>query len=82
VVRVIAAGLGVILLVVGVTLAENYRGSARRAGLWAIRTNNRVTNGRGPYRWRNEAFQTVAHRFYGGVAALLGFIILTIAVRH
>lgn len=81
-VRVIAAGLGVILLVVGVTLAENYRGSAQRVAFWAIRTNNRITSGRGPYRWRNEAFQTVAHRFYGGVAALLGLIILTIAVHH
>jgi hypothetical protein len=79
---VIAAGLGVILLVIGVTLAENYRGSARRVGLWAIRTDNRITRGRGPYRWRSEAFQTVAHRFYGGVAAVLGLIILTLAVHH
>lgn len=80
--RAIIAVLGVVLLIVGVTVAENWRGSARRLAIWSMRPDNKVTQGRGPYRLRNIGFQTVAHRVYGGIAAFLGFVILYIAVRH
>jgi hypothetical protein len=82
VLRAIFAVIGIALLIAGVTVAENWRGSARRLALWAVRPNNRVIQGRGLYRLRNVGFQTVAHRFYGGAAAFLGFVILVIAVRH
>jgi hypothetical protein len=81
--RLIAALIGIVLLIVGIAFADNYRGIAGRFALWATRTNSWITRGRGPHRWLNNvAFQSIVYRVYGGIAALVGLVTLSIVVHH
>jgi hypothetical protein len=83
VLRIIFAVIGIVLLVVGVAFADNFRGTAVRFAGWAQRTNSPLLRARGPHRWvNNVGFQAIVFRVYGTVVGLVGVIILAVVVRH
>ena len=82
-IRTILTVVGVILVVVGVGFADNFRGVASSFALWAAR-HPFMRRWNGPHQWFSVGFQAVVFRVYGAIAGVAGIILLSFIIhtRH